>query len=270
MGNSGLSLFIARFCAKRYHKVNLIRGNHMKKKLSAALTAALIILCLFVTGCGSKKAANTSEAYYTYEDQFRKAGYTKRTQTMYVAGEGVYTTADELKAAVGEPAVKGVVEWDTKENRCTTYDLDAEGNKIGAVTYTFRYNDAKKRIARIGNGYYTDYTYEDGKILSIIRYPGDKKTADARPVMVSDFKYDSEGNNTIVSIWDETEGPRQSYDYKLSYDDSGKLSGIVYVSASGVEESRTQFTYNEKGLITSSARYGKEDQLLVYTEYSYE
>ena len=270
LGNSGLSLFIARFLAKRYHRGSLKKGNHMKKNISAAIMAALVILCIFISGCSKKPAVHTAEAYYTYEDQFKKAGFTKRTQVMYVAGEGTYTDPEALKEAVGEQTVTGIVEWDTKENKCTSYNLDADGNRVGAVTYTFRYNESKKRIARIGNGYYMDYVYEDGKIASITRYAGDKKTADAQPVMVSEFKYDAEGNNTVVSIWDETDGPRLTYDYKLAYDESGKLITITYVADSGVVESHTDFTYNDKGLITSSSRYGKDNQLLVYTEYSYE
>lgn len=242
----------------------------MKKNMKAVLMTAVIILCVFFSACSKAKTANTAEGYYTYEDQFRKAGYTKRSQLMYVAGDGKYETAEELKEAVGEPEVTGVVEWDSAGTKCTSYNLDAEGNKIGAVTYTFRYNDAKRRIARIGNGYYTDYAYEDGRISRITRYAGEKKTADAQAVMVTEFKYDSEGVNTVVSITDDTEGTRLAYDYRLSYDDAGKLITIVYVSDDGVEESHTDFTYNDKGLITSSSRYGKENQLLVYTEYTYE
>ena len=147
----------------------------MKKNIKAAVMAALMILCVFFSACSKAKTANTAEAYFTYEDQFRKAGFTKRIQHMYVAGEGKYATPEELKKAVGEPEVTGVVEWDSSGEKCTSYNLDADGNKIGAVTYTFRYNKAKKRIARIGNGYYTDYTYEDGRIMKITRYAGERK-----------------------------------------------------------------------------------------------
>ena len=66
---------------------------------------------------------------------------------MYVAGEGKYETAEQLKEATGEQTVTGVVEWDPKENKYTSYNLDADGNKIGAVTYTTRYSNDKKRIA---------------------------------------------------------------------------------------------------------------------------
>ena len=86
----------------------------------------------------------------------------------------------------------------------------------------------------------------------------------------ADFKYDSEDQNTMISYVDETEGTKLSYDYKLGYDESGKMISIIYVSDAGVEENHTEFTYNDKGLIVSSARYGKENQLLVYTEYTYE
>lgn len=242
----------------------------MKKKITAAVTAVLVILCMLVSGCSKKTTAFTAENYYTYEDQFRKAGFTKRTQVMYVAGEGKYETAEELKKAAGEQTVTGVVEWDPKENKYTSYNLDADGNKIGAVTYTTRYSNDKKRIARIGNGYYTDYSYEDGRIIQIVRYLGEKKTADAESVMSAEFKYDSEGKNTIVSIVDETEGQTVAYDYRLGYDESGKLTSIIYVSDAGTEESHTEFTYNDKGLIVTSARYGKDNSLLVYTEYTYE
>lgn len=242
----------------------------MKKNIKTAVMAALMILCVFFSACSKAKTANTAESYFTYEDQFRKAGFTKRIQHMYVAGEGKYETPEELKKAVGEPEVTGVVEWDSSGEKCTSYNLDAGGNKIGAVTYTFRYNKAKKRIARIGNGYYTDYTYEDGRIMKITRYAGEKKTADAQAVMAAEFKYDANDINSIVSVTDDTEGSRLSYDYKLTYDDAGKLITIVYVSDAGEEESHTDFTYNDKGLIIDSARYGKDNQLLVYTEYTYE
>ncbi len=242
----------------------------MKKNITAALTAVLMIFCIFIAGCSSKPSGYTAESYYTYEDAFKKAGYTKRTQVMYVAGEGKYTSVDDLKAAVGENTVTGVIEWDAKENKCTSYNLDADGNKVGAVTYSYRYNNKKKRIAKIGNGTYTDYTYEDGRIQKITRYAGEKKTADAVAVMTADFKYDSEDQNTMISYVDETEGTKLSYDYKLGYDESGKMISIIYVSDAGVEENHTEFTYNDKGLIVSSARYGKENQLLVYTEYTYE
>ena len=224
----------------------------MKKNIKAAVMAALMILCVFFSACSKAKTANTAEAYFTYEDQFRKAGFTKRIQHMYVAGEGKYATPEELKKAVGEPEVTGVVEWDSSGEKCTSYNLDADGNKIGAVTYTFRYNKAKKRIARIGNGYYTDYTYEDGRIMKITRYAGEKKTADAQAIMVAEFKYDANDVNSIVSVTDDTEDT------------------IVYVSDAGEEESHTDFTYNDKGLIIDSTRYGKDNQLLVYTEYTYE
>ncbi len=242
----------------------------MKKKITAALTAALVILCMLVSGCSKESAVFTAENYYTYEDQFRKAGFSKRTQVMYVAGEGKYETVEQLKKAVGETTVTGVVEWDSKDNKYTSYNLDADGNKIGAVTYSTRYSSEKKRIARIGNGYYTDYSYTDGNIAKIVRYQGEKKTADALAVMSAEFKYDSEGKNTIVSIVDETEGQPITYDYRLDYDESGRLISIIYVSDGGTEESHTEFTYNDKGLISTSARYGKDGSLLVFTEYTYE
>ena len=189
---------------------------------------------------------------------------------MYVAGDGKYETPEELMEAVGAPAVTGVVEWEGKENKVTSYNLDADGNKIGAVTYTCRYSDAKKRIARIGNGTFTEYTYDSGHIAKITRYNGDKKTADAEAVMTTVFKYDADGVNTIVSINDNSEGTNLSYDYKLSYDDEGRLSRIVYISENGEQESYTDFEYDKKGLVISSSRFGKDNKLLVYTEYNYE
>ena len=56
----------------------------------------------------------------------------------------------------------------------------------------------------------------------------------------------------------------------IGYDESGRLISIIYVSDGGTEESHTEFTYNDKGLISTSARYGKDGSLLVFTEYTYE
>lgn len=234
------------------------------------MSALLIVMCVFLGGCSKRNTANTAESYYTYEDLFRKAGFSKRTQLMYVAGEETYEDAEALKEAVGEPQTSGVVEWEGSDNKCTSYTLDSEGNKSGALTYTYRYAKSGERIAKIGNGYYTDYIYKDGKIDRILRYSGEKKTADAVTVMTVEFKYDAEGNNTVVSVHDETEGTMLAYDYKLSYDENGRLSTIVYVSDAGNEESHTEFTYNGKGLVASAARYGKDGRLLVLTEYTYE
>ena len=242
----------------------------MKKSFVRAMSVLLVILCVFMGGCSKRSTANTAESYYTYEDLFRSAGFSKRTQKMYMAGEETYEDAAALKEAVGEPSSYGVVEWEGSENKCTSYTLDTDGNKSGALTYTYRYAKSGERIAKIGGGYYNDYIYKDGKIDRILRYSGDKKTADAETAMSVEFKYDAEGNNTVVSVRDETEGTLVAYDYKLSYDEKGRLSSIVYVSDSGNEESHTEFTYNEKGLVASAARYGKDNRLLVLTEYSYE
>lgn len=242
----------------------------MKKSYVRLMSAFLVILCVFLGGCSKRSTANTAEPYYTYEDLFRKAGFSKRTQLMYMAGEGSYDSAEALKEAVGTPQTSGVVEWESSDNKCTSYDLDENGNKSAALTYTYRYAKGGERIAKIGNGYYSEYIYKDGKIDKIIRYLGEKKTADAVSVMTVEFKYDGEGNNTVVSVKDETDGTLVMYDYKLSYDDKGRITTIVYISDTGNEESHTDFTYNEKGLVASAARYGKDSRLLVLTEYTYE
>jgi hypothetical protein len=163
-----------------------------------------------------------------------------------------------------------VVEWEKSENKATSYNQGPDDTKVGAVTSSYRYARGGERIAKIGGGYYLEYTYKDGRLDQINRYSGEKKTADAEAVMNIEFKYDADGNNTVVSVVDETDGNRQVYDYKLSYDEKGRLSAIVYVSEAGDEESYTNFVYNDKGLVASAARYGKDDRLLVLTEYYYE
>ena len=242
----------------------------MKNSFVRTMTAFLVLLSIFFSGCGKRNISSTAEAYYTYEDLFRQAGYKKRTATMYMAGEETYESAEVLKEAVGVPDTLGIVEWDGSE-QFTSYNQSADGTKVGAVTYSCRYANSKERIAKIGNGYYTEYTYnKKGKMEKIIRYAGDKKTADAQVLMTIEFKYDADDNNTVVSVKDDTDGTHVAYDYKLSYDEKGKLSRITYISEAGTEESYTDFTYNEKGVFASASRYGKDDRLLVYTEYTYE
>lgn len=236
------------------------------------MTVIAFSICFLLTGCSRRSTAYTAETYFTYEDQIRSAGYTKRRQTMYVAPAGqTFETAEALKEAVGAVDTVGVVEWESSDNKYTSYNLTGEDStKVGAVTYTCRYAGSGERIARIGNGSYTEYTYKDKKIQKICRYDGEKKTAGSQAVMTMEFKYDSEGHNTVVSVSDSSEGTALKYDYRLSYDEKGKLVSIIYTNENGDEESHTELEYSDKGLIVSSSRFGKENQLLVYTEYSYE
>lgn len=260
-------------CGILFKKVELCRiqmVNVMRKKILTGMGALLVVLCVFLSGCSKRSTAYTAEPYYTYEDLFRKAGYTKRIAYMYMAGSETYESAEALKEAVGQPETAAVVEWEGSENKATSYNQGQDETKVGAVISSYRYAKSGERIAKIGGGYYLEYTYKDGKLVQINRYPGEKKTADAEAVMTIEFKYDSEGNNTVVSVVDETDGNKLVYDYKLSYDEKGRLSTIVYVSEAGDEESYTDFVYNDKGLVSSAARYGKDDRLLVLTEYSYE
>ena len=269
-GQSGICLF--SLPAKEVKGIiNSVNGGDTGMKYSLKLIAVLAFsICFLLTGCSRRSSAYTAESYFTYEDQIRSAGYTKRRQVMYVApSDKSFETAEALKEAVGTVDTVGVVEWEGSDNKYTSYNLTGDDNtKIGAVTYTCRYAGSGERIARIGNGSYTEYTYKDKKIQRIARYDGEKKTAGSEPVMTMDFKYDSDGHNMVISVNDKAE--KLVYDYKLSYDEKGKLTGIVYTNEAGIDESRTELKYNDKGLIVSSSRYGKENKLLVYTEYTYE
>ena len=125
------------------------------------------------------------------------------------------------------------------------------------------------RIARIGSGLYLEYLYEDGKIKKINRYEGEKKTADSSPVMVTEFKYDGEGSNTVISVTD-IKNASKSYEIHLSYDEKGRLVRLDYDSPEGSSSGYTILTYGKKNLVSSSAIYTADDRLSVYTEYTYE
>ena len=246
-------------------------GGIMKYASKIIMTAFVLMLCLLTAGCSKRSTANTAESYYLYEDVFKAAGFNKRIQVMHMAADGeTFETPEELIAASKTSEVKEVVAWLKGENKCESYNLSGDDStKVGNVVYTYRYNSAGLRIARVGGGLYLEYLYEDGKIKKINRYDGEKKTADSSPVMVTEFKYDADGTNTVISITD-IKNPSKNYEMHLTYDEKGKLVRLDYDSPEGSSSGYTVLTYNKKGLVTSSAIFTADDRLSVFTEYTYE
>ncbi len=244
----------------------------IKKILSFILSG---ILCVFLTGCAKHSAAYSAEYYYLYPQFMKAAAVTKRIATVYIPDAAdTYTTVEDVVKKVKPASSRTVTECDFSTGACSVYSLnDGSDEKIGAVTYTYNYNEKKMAISRSGNNVFTEYLYTDGKMVSLADYEGTGKTADSVPLRTIVFDYDNSGHGTHSKLTDNTTDPVSTYDYTMEYDGAGRLIRINTMMA-GVFKGHTILTYNEKGLIVSSAVYSivseNQEKVLTYTEYTYE
>ncbi len=245
----------------------------MKKLILRSILSGL--MCVFLCGCTKHSAAYSAEYYYLYPQFMKAAGVTKRIATVYIPdNDKVYTSVEDVIAKVSPAASKNVTSCDFSAGVCEAFSLN-EGSeeKVGAVTYTYRYNEKKMAISRSGNNVFTEYQYTDGKLTSLADYEGTGKTADSVPLRTIQFDYDANGHGTHSKLTENTTDPVSAYDYTMEYDDSGRLIRINTMMA-GVFKGHTVLTYNEKGLIVTSTVYAivseDKEKILTYTEYTYE
>lgn len=241
----------------------------------AGLAVLSLSMALLFGGCSSQKHVTeyTPESYYLYAEAMKSAGFRKRISTAYVNNtEQIYTSVEELKANIQPSESSSVLECDFKEKTCDAYYLSADGSKVGSVRYIYRYNDANMRISQSGNNVFTEYTYDKGRITSIIDYAGTEKSASSEIIRSMEFGYNNENKATYIKGTDTTTETKSSFDYTLEYDMQGRLIKINAM-LNGTVGSYTILTYREDGLLGSAATYGiteKGDNLLSYYEYTYE
>ncbi len=232
-------------------------------------------MALLFGGCSSEGhvTAYTAEPYYLYAEAMKSAGFKKRISTAYINNtDQVYKTVEQLKENVQPSEAPSVLECDYKEKTCDAYYLGEDGTKVGAVRYIYRYNDSNIRISKSGNNVFTEYTYDKGRLTSIIDYEGTEKSASSVAIHSMEFGYNNDNKATYVKVTDTTTETKSSFDYTLEYDDQGRLVKINAM-LNGAIGSYTVLTYREDGLLGSAATYGVTEtgnNILTYYEFTYE
>ena len=147
----------------------------------------------------------------------------ERISTAYINNtDQVYKTVEQLKENVQPSEAPSVLECDYKEKTCDAYYLGEDGTKVGAVRYIYRYNDSNIRISKSGNNVFTEYTYDKGRLTSIIDYEGTEKSASSVAFHTVEFGYNNDNKATYVKVTDTTTETKSSFDYTLEYDDQGR------------------------------------------------
>ncbi|MBE6127708.1 MAG: hypothetical protein E7185_00380 [Erysipelotrichaceae bacterium] len=232
-------------------------------------------MALLLGGCGADKHVTeyTPENYYLYAEAMKSAGYKKRISTAYINNtDKVFTSVQELKENVKPSDMPSVLECDYKEKTCDAYYLGEGDTKVGNVRYIYRYNSTNMRISKSGNDVFTEYTYDKGRLSSIIDYQGSEKSASSEVIRSMTFGYNNQNKATYIKGFDTTTETKSNFDYTLEYDVQGRLVKINAM-LNGAVGSYTVLTYREDGLLSSSATYGiteSGENLLSYYEFTYE
>ena len=246
----------------------------MDNKKSVRIMLPLSMALLF-GGCSTQKHVTeyTAEPYYLYAEAMKSAGFKKRISTAYVNSTGtVYTDVEQLKTNVTPTEAPSVLECDYKEKTCDAYYLGEDGTKVGSIRYIYRYNDQGMRISKVGNDVFTEYSYDKGRLMSIIDYQGSEKSASSEVIRSTEFGYNNENKATYIKGFDATTETKSNFDYTLEYDAQGRLIKINAM-LNGAIGSYTVITYREDGLPASTATYGVTEagnNLLSYYEFAYE
>lgn len=232
-------------------------------------------MALLLGGCSSQKHVTeyTAEPYYLYAEVMKSAGFKKRISTAYINNtDNVYTDVEQLKANITPSETPSVLECDYKEKTCDAYYLGTDGTKVGSIRYVYRYNDQGMRISKVGNEVFTEYSYDKGRLMSIIDYQGSEKSASSEVIRSTEFGYNNENKATYIKGFDATTETKSSFDYTLEYDAQGRLVKINAM-LNGAIGSYTVIAYREDGLPASTATYGVTEagnNLLSYYEFTYE
>ena len=246
----------------------------MDNKKSVRIMLPLSMALLF-GGCSTQKHVTeyTAEPYYLYAEAMKSAGFKKRISTAYVNSTGnIYTDVEQLKDNVTPTEAPSVLECDYKEKTCDAYYLGEDGTKVGSIRYIYRYNDQGMRISKVGNDVFTEYSYDKGRLMSIIDYQGSEKSASSEVIRSTEFGYNNENKATYIKGFDATTETKSNFDYTLEYDAQGRLVKINAM-LNGAIGSYTVITYREDGLPASTATYGVTEagnNLLSYYEFAYE
>ena len=233
-------------------------------------------MALLLAGCNSVDkhvTEYTPENYFLYAETMKSAGFKKRISTAYINNtDQEYKTVDALKANIEPSDMPSVLECDYKEKTCDAYYLGEDGTKVGSVRYVYRYNDQGMRISKAGNDIFTEYTYDKGRLTSIVDYAGSEKTASSEVIKSMEFGYNNENKATHIKGFDTTTETKSDFDYTLEYDVDGRLVKINAM-LNGAIGSYTVLTYRADGLLESSATYAVTEignNLLTYYEFTYE
>ncbi len=238
------------------------------------LTTAMFCAAVMMSGCGVKHVIeNTAESYYLYEGAMQKAKVTKRTAVSYVAtADANYTSETELQEAQKNAATTTVVACDFSARTCETYSLsEGSDTKVGLAVYTYLYDAGNFAVSRSGNNTYTEYKYEDGRLVEINTTEGNEKVAGAAVLSDRSLEYDENGVNTKVTVSDPAAGTIMTYN--IEYNEAGRSVRLSGLDANGVVVTVVELTYNDKGLMaskkTTSIKNGVET-VSAYTTYTYE
>ena len=244
--------------------------------------AVIFFILILVTGCGVEKhiTENTPEYYYLPELAMKEAKKTKQITTIYFASDEFdYATIPDLKNAVEPGEDKTVLECDFKNKTSQEYTLTKNGEKIGVIDYTYRYDQNEKYIiSKVGDNMFREFVFADGKLAGINDYVGTEKTADSVAISTRLFQYAANGVcvSNIVDTIDNSGAPIQ-YRYNFQYYDGGQIARIntVGIDADGKEMivGHINFEYNDENLMTSAtyfAAVGEEERIVSHYEYEYE
>ena len=246
------------------------------------VTLGISFLFIFLTSCSADEhtTAFTPEFYYLPEEAMQAANVSKQTTVLYLAAdESQIETVDELKEQVGEQVLYNVRECDFSAQTCEESTLYEDGEKIGAITYSYRYDTDKKYvISKISEDTFREFVFVDGRLEAIKDYASGEITADSVPVTTRAFQYDN-SNKCVSNLVDTVDGEGNpiQYRYGFDYTEEGQLSRIYVIGYDGDGEDvvigRTELVYNEANLIQSSTYYavvGDERRIVSHYEYIYE
>ena len=244
-------------------------------KLTKLLTAAGLSVVAALSGCNGVKhvTENTAENYYFYEQTMENAKVTTRKAIVYAAGlDSVYATVDDLKEGMKDSADTTIVACNYKDHTCETYTLNKDSDtKVGLTTYTYRFDSSNYIISKSGNGVYTDFKFENGRISSITQYEGEEKVAGAAVLSERTFVYDENNVNTQIIVKDNEND--KTITYNVEYNEQGKPVKLSGMDENGINISNIQIEYNEKGLMSSRttvAINNGTETVSSYAQYTYE
>ena len=84
------------------------------------------------------------------------------------------------------------------------------------------------RISKSGNDVFTEYTYDKGRLSSIIDYQGSEKSASSEVIRSMTFGYNNQNKATYIKGFDTTTETKSNFDYTLEYDVTDMESYTVY------------------------------------------
>ncbi|MGM0461863.1 MAG: hypothetical protein ACQEQ4_05520 [Fibrobacterota bacterium] len=178
----------------------------------------------------------------------------------------------QLDSVVTTGQAKREYTYDSAGNTVmSTYYYRENDTWLARVAYEYSYGDDTLLQSRIRYGWEsgkrtaenkTDYTYRDGRRISMILYDWNGEWVSSRSYR---YSYDEAGNRSaqtqfswVDSRWEETR--HTTY----SYDDAGRMVLQMRYSTEDTgrrENFRTEYTYNEADRIISRTGFSRQDEM---------